>query len=385
MPIDEGQLQDIEQRQYLARMLMQQGLRPPETRTIGRVAIRTSPLEGLNAALGSILGAKMGADASKDYKDLARNQRESLAESLRTGFGQLESDPKAAVTTLASNPDTARLAVALAESVYKPKKDAPSLVPNLIGKYTPESIAAYQQTGDLGSLREVPEKMTPYQERELALREQELAERKQSRAETTEGGKTPSGYRKTESGDLEAIPGGPADQKAQAAAAMKAAGATDVDLAIGTLRDAYDRLEKGGGITNTDASSLSNLTAAVSSSGIGQAVGKAFGTQNQSARNDIAMTRPALLAALMKATGMSAKQMDSNAELKLWLATATDPTLDVGANRRALNNIEKKYLRPDAEPKAQTGYKVGDVIDHGGKRYRVTGGDPNDPDVEPIQ
>jgi hypothetical protein len=46
----------------------------------------------------------------------------------------------------------------------------------------------------------------------------------------------------------------------------------------------------------------------------------------------------------MKATGMSAKQMDSNAELKLWLATATDPTLDVESNRKALDNIEKKYI-----------------------------------------
>lgn len=154
----------------------------------------------------------------------------------------------------------------------------------------------------------------------------------------------PMGYRFTESGDLMPIPGGPADVKAQAAAQQKLVGASDVDLAIGTLRDAYDRLEKGGGITSTKNGSVSNFGAAVSSSGIGQTAGKMFGTDNQSARNDIAMTRPALLAALMKATGMSAKQMDSNAELKMWMTTATDPTLDVESNRRALDNIERKYL-----------------------------------------
>jgi len=153
-------------------------------------------------------------------------------------------------------------------------------------------------------------------------------------------GKPQPGYRWAENGTLEAIPGGPADQKAQ----QKAAGATDVDIALTTLRDAYDRLETGGGITSTTKGPIDNLTAAVQSSGIGQAAGKAFGTDNQSARNDIAMSRPALLAALMKATGMNAKQMDSNAELKLWLTTATDPTLDVQSNRRALDNIEKKYL-----------------------------------------
>lgn len=29
-------------------------------------------------------------------------------------------------------------------------------------------------------------------------------------------------------------------------------------------------------------------------------------------------------------------------------------------------------------------YKVGDVVDHNGQKYRVVGGDPNDPDVEPM-
>ena len=55
------------------------------------------------------------------------------------------------------------------------------------------------------------------------------------------------------------------------------------------------------------------------------------------------MTRPLLLQAIMKATGMSAKQMDSNAELKLYLSTATDPTKGLQANMEALDRIEKLY------------------------------------------
>jgi hypothetical protein len=163
--------------------------------------------------------------------------------------------------------------------------------------------------------------------------------------ERSEISKAPSGYRFTADGNMEPIPGGPADLKARALEEQKSIGASDVDLSIGILRDAYDRLEKGGGITSTEKGALSNVGAAISSGEAGQAVGRMFGTDNQSARNDIAMSRPALLAALMKATGMSAKQMDSNAELKLWLATATDPKLDVEANRRALDNIEAKYMR----------------------------------------
>lgn len=130
-------------------------------------------------------------------------------------------------------------------------------------------------------------------------------------------------------------------------AKLKEEGAADVNVSIAALRDAYNRLDSGGGITNTDKGWVDNSTAGIASSGVGQATGKIFGTQNQSARNDIAMTRPALLAALMKSTGMSAKQMDSNVELKLWLSTATDPTLDVQSNRRALDKIEMKYLGGD--------------------------------------
>lgn len=180
-----------------------------------------------------------------------------------------------------------------------------------------------------------------------------LAETRRANASAAGAGKPPANYEWGPPGPngertLRAISGGPADLKAQAEAQRKADGAVDVDVALSTLRNAYDRLEKGGGITSTKNNALTNASAWASSSGPGQAVGKAFGTDNQSARNDIAMARPALLAALMKATGMSARQMDSNAELKLWLSTATDPTLDVQANRKALADIERKYLRGNA-------------------------------------
>ena len=172
------------------------------------------------------------------------------------------------------------------------------------------------------------------------------------------GGKAPMGYRYTPEGDLEPIPGGPADAKARAQAEAKATGSTDVDVAVSGLRDAYNRLEKGGGITTVKNAGVGNIPAAISSSGIGQMAGKVLGTANQSARNEIAMTRPALLAALMKATGMSAKQMDSNAELKLWIATATDPQLDVEANRKALDNIERKYLGSSGVSKPQGEWSI---------------------------
>lgn len=194
------------------------------------------------------------------------------------------------------------------------------------------------------------------QKRQMDL-ETEALQQQKIKHDLSNAGRAPVGYRYTPGGNMEVIPGGPADLKAQALDANKAAGAADVDLAVGTLRDAYDRLDQGGGITNTNKGTLDNIVAGASSSAPGQMVGKMLGTKNQSARNEIEMTRPALLAALMKATGMSAKQMDSNAELKLWMRTATDPTLDIQSNRAALSKIEQKYLR-GAQPQQQGGAQV---------------------------
>lgn len=181
------------------------------------------------------------------------------------------------------------------------------------------------------------------------IRGQNMTDARARQSDMLSNGKAPAGYVWGPVGadgvpTMVAVKGGPADLKSQAIEQTKLAGASGVNSAIATLRDAYDKLESGGGITSTKKNAISNLAAAGSSSAIGQAIGRAVGSENQSARNTIAMTRPALLAAMMKATGMSAKQMDSNAELKLWMTTATDPTLDVEANRQALDKLEEKYL-----------------------------------------
>ena len=120
-------------------------------------------------------------------------------------------------------------------------------------------------------------------------------------------------------------------------------GREQVDTMIAQLKDTYEQLAKSGGITSTASDPLSNAVAAASSSGVGQAVGKTFGTQNQSLRNQIMQSRPILLAAIKNATGMSAKQMDSNIELKLYLSAATDPTLDIQANIAALDQLDRLF------------------------------------------
>ena len=111
--------------------------------------------------------------------------------------------------------------------------------------------------------------------------------------------------------------------------------------AIAQLRQSFDQLDKLGGITSTQNRAGTNVMAGLSSSGVGQFTGRLFGTEAQSQRNQIAQTRPLLMTSIMKAMGLSAKQLDSNAELKLWLSAATDPTLDIQSNRAALDNLEQ--------------------------------------------
>lgn len=161
-------------------------------------------------------------------------------------------------------------------------------------------------------------------------------------------GKPEVGRRWKSDGSLEAIPGGSADAKATSSDMGKGS----VNDVVTSLRDMYNQLDDARAITNPEKGAIGNLVAGVASSGPGQATGRMFGTQSQSLRNTVAQQRPLLLQAIMKATGMSAKQMDSNAELKLYLATATDPTLDVVANRRALDMIENLYGKAGSQKPA---------------------------------
>lgn len=127
------------------------------------------------------------------------------------------------------------------------------------------------------------------------------------------------------------------DQKAQADAKK------DVGSQIQGLRDSYDTLNRNYGITSENNKPGSNFGAWLSSTAPGQWVGRLAGSENATARDDIRMSRPGLMQSIVKASGMSAKQIDSNAELKLMLDQATDPQAGYEANVKALNRLENRF------------------------------------------
>jgi hypothetical protein len=198
-------------------------------------------------------------------------------------------------------------------------KQAEALLPKVTQKEAGDQLISYDQYG-----REVGREkvgMTAYQRQILSQ------------------GRIPVGYVMKADGTLEALVGGPADVKTQA----KNQGALDFDTQITNLRTKYKQLDEMGGIVNPDKSTISNIIAGAESSGLGQIVGGKLGTQAQSIRNEIAQARPLLLQSIKQATGMSSKQMDSNAELQLYLRSATDPNIDIKANLNALDNIQSLY------------------------------------------
>jgi len=345
------EMQGLERQRKMAQMLLQQGYQQnagPAGQMVSGRYVPNSFWQNAQGPVNMMLGAYLDKKSEERAMDLAKQIREAKTEKEQkitdyiTGTPEVKTElagpyagnvPKPIAIKAETKPD---LAAALREiSTNNPygagSEYKAAIVGNMIPK-TPDEVAKYKfaQTPEggnfKGSFNDFQNQMNAYQKAHLGIL-----------AANQANSRVPMGYRMTPTGTLEAIPGGPADLKVQ----TKLAGANDVDLAVNTLRDKYTKLNDLNAIQNTEKSWLQNLEAGASSSDWGQAISNKLGTQAASARNSIAMERPKLLAAIQKATGMSAKQIDSNAELKLWLNAATDPKKDFASNMEALDNIER--------------------------------------------
>ena len=308
------ELQDISRQRKIADLLMAKGLEQPQGQMISGRYVAPSWSQHLQSLGNAAIGT--GLSSSLDEKQKA------LVEALR---GKKLEEQKAIMEAINSG-DTKKALALASQSEYGGKEFVAPLLGNVIPK--------------------APEIMSEKDKEDIRIREQhnKLLEKHYAQLAAQQGAslamaKVPMGYRPTGNGGLEPIPGGPADMLAT----NKVTGKEQVDTLISGLQDQYRKLATGGGITSTGQGALGNAQGWLSSSEAGQTVGKMLGTENQSARNTIAQSRPLLLQAIKNATGMSAKQMDSNAELKMYLAAATDPKLDLEANMTALEQLNKLY------------------------------------------
>ena len=150
---------------------------------------------------------------------------------------------------------------------------------------------------------------------------------------------------------------GQKQEKAQEKADVKSEAKKQLSDVVSQLKNSYDTLYEGGGITSTTAGGRENIGAKMGTSAVGQFMGSALGTKNQEQRQIIEQTRPLLLNLIKEATGMSASQMNSNAEMQMYLKAATDPKLSYEANVTALQNLDKTFglgLLKDISPPKKT-------------------------------
>lgn len=138
-------------------------------------------------------------------------------------------------------------------------------------------------------------------------------------------------------------PATPGAEKALEKKQIAQEGKESVNRVLGNLYSEYTNLVKTGGITDTRKSVEDNIAARTGASAVGQVAGSYAGTEEQSFRDSIEQTRPLLLTAIMKATGLSATQLNSNVELQTYLRTATDPKVSIQSNVKALNNISQMF------------------------------------------
>jgi hypothetical protein len=153
--------------------------------------------------------------------------------------------------------------------------------------------------------------------------------------------KAPPGYRFTPTGDLEAIPGGPAAAKLGEATAKKDEGMTQASNILDSLEAAYTDLEARKAIPSEKRNAVANTLASISASAPGQIAERTIGTKAQTQRDVIASSRLQLLNAIKGATGMSSQQLNSNVELTTWLNSLTDPSRSIETNREILQNVRR--------------------------------------------
>jgi hypothetical protein len=135
------------------------------------------------------------------------------------------------------------------------------------------------------------------------------------------------------------IPGSPQAVEAQKQTEAKS-GVTNL---VNEIASQFDALHKGGGVASVDNDMTTNLIAAASNSGVGQAAGAMAGTKNQAARQSIEMKRPLLIQMIKNATNMSSQQMNSNVELQTMLNMATNPKYGYEVNKQQLQLIDQLY------------------------------------------
>lgn len=123
----------------------------------------------------------------------------------------------------------------------------------------------------------------------------------------------------------------------------QAVGQSNVETTLDKMMEKYNRLDALKAIPSAQRGVAENIPAYLAGTTFGQEVEKARATPAQQQRNELKALRRALLKDIMAATGASAKELDSNFELKSMLESLSDETMDIDSVRRIIADLSARY------------------------------------------
>ena len=104
----------------------------------------------------------------------------------------------------------------------------------------------------------------------------------------------------------------------------------------------YNELQRMGAIRDSDKSAFANIGSYFSSSKAGQELGKAIGTQEQVVRDKINQAIPLLIQEFKNATGMTAAQMNSDADVRLVKDAVGNASSDIKVALATMRRLQNR-------------------------------------------
>ena len=136
--------------------------------------------------------------------------------------------------------------------------------------------------------------------------------------------------------------------------AVKLPGKKRVSSIISDMLKEYDTLNKAKAIGSSERGAAENIFDYLSVSAPGQEIQKMFGTKANDSLSNLTSSRKLLASAMAAAMGLSSKQMDSNTELQLTLASLSDPTQGYKAITDILKRVDREYGMGTASTRTPT-------------------------------
>ncbi len=112
----------------------------------------------------------------------------------------------------------------------------------------------------------------------------------------------------------------------------------------------YGELQRMGAIRDSDKSAFANIGSYFSSSKVGQEFGKAMGTQEQVVRDKINQAVPLLIQEFKNATGMTAAQMNSDADVRLVKEAVGNPSTDIQVALATMRRLQNRMGSSNSKP-----------------------------------